>query len=145
MVVHGVFLGTSTGLLDDTYPYTMILKIAAGSQLRASQGPATNFGSNCILHPVPTWQPLPFASSVLYDVVVLILTLAKLRGDRIKAFSIGSQILEDNILYFVIVTATNIAALVINCLGAEHDDIKPVALPFPTLMTAAMGARCVFF
>ncbi|PPQ91963.1 hypothetical protein CVT25_004437 [Psilocybe cyanescens] len=115
--------------------------IAAGSQLRASQGPATNFGSNCILHPVPTWQPLPFASSVLYDVVVLILTLAKLRGDRIKAFSIGSQILEDNILYFVIVTATNIAALVINCLGAEHDDIKPVALPFPTLMTAAMGAR----
>ncbi|KAH9487382.1 hypothetical protein JR316_0001457 [Psilocybe cubensis] len=121
--------------------FTVASWIAAGSQLRASQGPPTNFGSNCILHPVPSWQPLPFASSVLYDVVVLVLTLVKLRGDRIKAYSIGSQIRGDNVLYFVIVTATNIAALVINSLGPEHDDIKPVALPFPTLLTAAMGAR----
>jgi len=115
-----------------------------GSQLRATQGPPTPFGSNCKLHPVPDWDPLPFASSVVFDTLILFLTVIKLREDEVKDSVVGNQILRDNVLYFVIVSVTNIVVLVINCLGPRFDSVKPVTLPYPTLMTTAMGTRWVF-
>ncbi len=41
----------------------------------------------------------------------------------------------------MLATATNIAVLSIQALGAEHDMIKPAAVPFSTVMTVAMGSR----
>ena len=57
---------------------------------------------------------------------------------------VGGQILRDNVLYFVIVSVTNIVVLVINCLGPGFNHIKPLTFPYPTLMTTAMGTRWVF-
>ncbi|KAH9487378.1 hypothetical protein JR316_0001453 [Psilocybe cubensis] len=128
-------------LVSVLYVFNVACWIAVGSQLRASQGPPTPFGSNCKLHPVPDWDPLPFASSVLFDTTVLLLTIIKTREDKIKSSAIGNQILRDNIIYFVILSVTNIVVLVINCLGPKFDNIKPVTLPYPTLMTTAMGTR----
>jgi len=116
--------------------------IAVATQLRAHEGPPTAFGSNCILHPVPTWDPICLASSVAFDTTVLFLTLIKLRRDTMKSSTVGNQILKDNILYFVIVTVTNIVVLIIQSLpGEKYAFVKPVALPYPTLMTTAMGTR----
>ena len=80
----------------------------------------------------------------MYDTVILFLTVIKLREDNVKNSVVGNQILRDNVLYFVIVSVTNIVVLVINCLGPRFDSIKPLTLPYPTLMTTAMGTRWVF-
>lgn len=138
--IYGLLLGTVSEHFKDAAT-DMLQKIAVGSQLRASQGPATPFGSNCLLHGVPNWDPLSFASSVVFDSVILFLTVIKLREDEIKGSMVGKQILRDNVLYFVIVSVTNIVVLVINCLGPRFDSAKLVTLPYPTLMTTAMGTR----
>jgi len=118
-------------------------KIAVGSQLRATQGPATPFGSNCLLNGVPTWDPISFASSVVFDSVILFLTFIKLREDEARNSVVGNQILRDNFIYFSIVSITNVVVLVINCLGPRFTAAKLVSLPYPTLMTTAMGTRWV--
>jgi len=76
--------------------------------------------------------------------VILLLTVIKIREDNIGDSVVGNQILRDNVLYFVIVSVTNIVVLVINCLGPGFDSIKPLTFPYPTLMTTAMGTWWVF-
>ncbi|THH01469.1 hypothetical protein EW026_g1239 [Hermanssonia centrifuga] len=98
--------------------------IAVAVHYKAVTGPATPFGSNCQMDPIISWAPISYASSVAFDTVILVLTLAK-----------------DNLRYFMLATATNIAVLSIQALGAEHDMIKPAAVPFSTVMTVAMGSR----
>lgn len=94
---------------------------------------------------MPTWDPLCFAASVAFDTVVLFLTIIKLKGENIKDSKVGYQILRDNIIYFTIVTVTNLVVLVIQTLpGEKYALIKPVTLPYPTLITTAMGTRLVF-
>lgn len=91
------------------------------------------------MHPVPTWSPLSFSSSVAFDTVVLILTIGKIKGAKLSG--VAGQIFRDNLLYFVLVTVTNIGVLAIQSLGSNDTAVKPVALPYPTLMTSAMGSR----
>jgi len=113
--------------------------IAVATNLGATEGPPALVGSNCIINPFPVWSPIGFASSVAFDSVVLLLTIIGLRGTQ-KTTNIGRLLLNDNIIYFVIVTATNLFVLVIQSLQST-DSVKPVVLPFPTLMTTAMGSR----
>jgi len=116
--------------------------IAVATQFRAITGPPTPFGSNCQMLPIVSWAPISYASSVLFDSVVLILTLAKLHGNFTTTKSqVGRQIYRDNLLYFVLTAATNITVLSIQALGPAHDMIKPTAVPFSTLMTVTMGSR----
>ena len=96
------------------------------------------------MHGVPIWNPLSFASSVVFDSVILFLTVIKLRRDEAKDSVVGTRILRDNVFYFVVVSVTNIVVLVINCLGPRFDSVKPATLPYPTVMTIAMGTRWVF-
>ncbi|KAF9446749.1 hypothetical protein P691DRAFT_776625 [Macrolepiota fuliginosa MF-IS2] len=117
--------------------------IAVASQFRADQGPPTPFLSNCELHPVVHWAPISYASSVAFDSCVLVLTLVKFHGNISAAKSnVGRQVYRDNLLYFVLMTVANVTVLSIQALrNPSFDQIKPVAVPFSTLMTVTMGTR----
>ncbi|KAG5730172.1 hypothetical protein E4T56_gene11711 [Termitomyces sp. T112] len=115
--------------------------IAVATQLRATEGPHTAFGSNCQLHPVPNWSPIGLASSVAFDSTILLLTLSGLARSGQTNSLITRRLLRDNLLYFIIVSLTNLVVLVIQSLGHKFEFVKPLALPYPTLMTAAMGSR----
>ena len=52
------------------------------SQYSAITGPPTPFGSNCQMQPIVSWAPISYASSVGFDVVVLLLTILKLNQGR---------------------------------------------------------------
>lgn len=92
--------------------------------------------------PIVSWAPISYASSVAFDTVILLLTLAKLHGNLITAKSqVGKQIYRDNLTYFALTTVTNITVLTIQALPSSFDMIKPTAVPFSTLMTVTMGTR----
>jgi hypothetical protein len=92
--------------------------------------------------PIVSWAPISYASSVVFDTVVLIFTLAKLHGNLSTTKSrVGKQIYRDNLIYFILTAVTNITVLSIQALGPEHDMIKPTAVPFSTLITVTMGSR----
>ncbi len=123
------------------HPSHHIVQIAVAVHYKAINGPPTPFGSNCQLQPIVSWAPISYASSVAFDTVVLALTLAKLHGRTMPRSHIGEQLSRDNITYFLLATATNIAVLSVQALGSAHDMIKPTAVPFATVMTVAMGSR----
>lgn len=92
--------------------------------------------------PIVSWAPISYASSVAFDTVVLVFTLAKLHGNLATTKSqVGKQIYRDNLIYFALTAVTNITVLSIQALGPKHDMIKPTAVPFSTLMTVTMGSR----
>ena len=93
------------------------------------------------MHPIVSWAPISFASSVLFDATVLILTLAKLRRNLVAKSLVRRQIFRDTLMYFTLTTVTNIAVLSIQALGSAHAMIKPVAVPYSTVMTVTMGSR----
>ncbi|KAG6811267.1 hypothetical protein H0H92_008260 [Tricholoma furcatifolium] len=116
--------------------------IAVATQYSAATGPATPFGSNCQMHPIVSWAPISYGSSVAFDTVVLVFTLAKLHGNLATTKSkVGKQIYRDNLVYFLLTAVTNITVLSIQALGPAFDMIKPTAVPFSTLMTVTMGSR----
>ncbi|KAG5643502.1 hypothetical protein DXG03_000743 [Asterophora parasitica] len=116
--------------------------ISVATQYEAITGPPTPFGSNCQMLPIVSWAPISYASSVAFDTVVLVLTLAKLHGNLATTKSrVGKQIYRDNLVYFLLTAVTNITVLTIQGLGPQHDMIKPTAVPFSTLMTVTMGSR----
>ncbi|KAI0330629.1 hypothetical protein GY45DRAFT_725421 [Cubamyces sp. BRFM 1775] len=115
--------------------------IAVATQYNAATGPPTPLGSNCIMHPIASWAPLSFGSSVLFDTTILVLTLAKLPRNLTQKSSVGSQIFRDTLLYFTLTTTTNIVVLSIQALGSSHAMLKPTAVPFSTVMIVTMGSR----
>ncbi|KAG6884552.1 hypothetical protein C0993_010147 [Termitomyces sp. T159_Od127] len=117
----------------------MAVTIAMATQYSATTGPATPFGSNCQMHPIVSWAPISYGSSVVFDATVLIFTLAKLHGN-LKS-QVTKRIYTDNLAYFLLTAVTNVTVLSIQALGSAHDMIKPTAVPFSTLMTVTMGSR----
>lgn len=95
--------------------------------------------------PIISWARISYASSVAFDTVVLLLTLAKLHRtfSRTKA-KIWQKIYRDNLIYFTLTAVTNITVLSIQALGPNHNVLKPMAMPFSILMTVTMASR-VFF
>ncbi|EKM53114.1 uncharacterized protein PHACADRAFT_197544 [Phanerochaete carnosa HHB-10118-sp] len=115
--------------------------IAVATQYSATTGPPTPLGSNCQMHPIVSWAPISFGSSVLFDSTILLLTIAKLPRTWTTKSHIGRQIFRDTLMYFTLSTVTNIVVLSIQALGEAHAMIKPTAVPFATVMTATMGSR----
>ncbi|KAF5385015.1 hypothetical protein D9615_001025 [Tricholomella constricta] len=116
--------------------------VAVATQYAAITGPPTPFGSNCQMLPIVSWAPISYASSVAFDTLVVVLTLAKLHGNLATTKSrVGKQIYRDNLVYFLLTAVTNITVLTIQGLGPRYDMIKPTAVPFSTLMTVTMGSR----
>lgn len=93
------------------------------------------------MHPIVSWAPISYASSVLFDTVVLVLTLLKLRPALMAKSYVSRQIFRDTLMYFAITAVTNIVVLSIQSLGEAHTMIKPTAVPFSTVMTVTMGSR----
>lgn len=100
--------------------------------------------ASCMGFQFGTPSPSHHDSSVVFDSVILFLTVIKLRRDEAKDSVVGNRILRDNVFYFVVVSVTNTVVLVINCLGPGFDSVKPATLPYPTVMNIAMGTRWVF-
>ncbi|KAF8519835.1 hypothetical protein JB92DRAFT_2786475 [Gautieria morchelliformis] len=113
--------------------------IAVASQYRIQTGPPTPFGSNCQIQPIVAWAPICNASSVLFDLVILILTISRIghqRGSRVRYL-----IYRDGLIYFLFTTVMNIVVLVIQALGPSWALTKAAVLPFSTIITATMGVR----
>lgn len=117
--------------------------VAVASQYSATVGPPTPFGSNCQMHPIVSWAPISYGSSVVFDVIVLALTFAKLGANTgtFERSSISKQIYRDNLTYFLVTAATNIAVLSIQALGDSFALVKPTAVPFSTVITVTMAQR----
>lgn len=108
----------------------------------AVTGPATPFASNCTQDAPPSWNVISFASSVVFDSIILSLTLAKLKPNlTARQSGIGRRIFRDTLLYFIITTVTNIVVLSIEALQNQKTLIKGATIPFSTLMTVTMGSR----
>jgi hypothetical protein len=61
-----------------------------------------------MLHPVATWNPISFASSVLFDIVILFLTMLKLRSHMGTRSAVNKRLYQDSLMYFAITTTTNV-------------------------------------
>jgi hypothetical protein len=114
--------------------------IADATHFGLVTGPIPPFGSNCQPKPIPAWSPISYASSVAFDSLVLILGLTKLR-QNIATSRATSQLYKDNIRYFILATAGNLAVLIIQALPQSFNFVKSTAIPYATLMVYAMGSR----
>ncbi|KZW02319.1 hypothetical protein EXIGLDRAFT_829502 [Exidia glandulosa HHB12029] len=135
-IIIGVLAALWTGMMG--------CWIAVAVNYNAITGPSTPLGSNCQMQPIVSWAPISFASSVLFDLSILILSIYKLHANS-SGLGLQSatarQIANDNITYFVLTAATNIAVLSVQALGNSYAMIKPTAVPFSTVVTVAMAQR----
>jgi len=131
------------GILAVLWSGMMACWITVGLHYNATVGPATPFGSNCQMGPIVSWAPVSYASSVGFDVIVVLLTIAKLNANtgNFSKSAISKQIYRDNLLYFIIAAATNITVLTIQGLDDSFALIKPTAVPFSTVITVTMAQR----
>ncbi|KAI0659132.1 hypothetical protein C8Q70DRAFT_152264 [Cubamyces menziesii] len=141
--IHAMWYGSGKVLVLIAVVYASMAScwIAVATQYNASTGPPTPIGSNCIMHPITSWAPLSFGSSVLFDATVLVLTLARLPRDLAQKSHVGSQIFRDTLVYFTLTATTNIVVLSIQALGDAHAMLKPTVVPFSTVMIVTMGSR----
>jgi len=123
------------------YLVTVASWFAVASTYSVVTGPPTLINSNCQLQPVAVWNPISFGSSVMFDIVVLILTLLKLRSQMDMRSAVGRRLYRDSMTYFVITTITNLVVLIINALPNQFALIKPAVEPFSTVITSAMAQR----
>lgn len=91
--------------------------------------------------PIVSWAPVSYASSVGFDVIVVLLTIAKLNAntDNFSKSAISKQIYRDNLLYFIVAAATNITVLTIQGLDDNFALVKPTAVPFSTVITVSIS------
>ncbi|KIP03656.1 hypothetical protein PHLGIDRAFT_121400 [Phlebiopsis gigantea 11061_1 CR5-6] len=115
--------------------------IAVATQYNAVTGAHTAVGSNCQMRAIVSWAPISYASSVLFDTTILVLTLLKLRPALMAKSYVSRQIFRDTLLYFALTTVTNVVVLSIQSLDTAHALLKPTAVPFSTVMTVTMGSR----
>jgi len=110
------------------------------THLLARTGPPTPLGSNCTLATVPAWAPISYASSVLFDTVILVLTVIAIHQEQ-KQSRLAQTFVMDNLCYFVVVTITNVVVLGIQSLTRKYQLEKSASIPWPTVVTVAMGSR----
>jgi hypothetical protein len=113
-------------------------QLAVATQYRVINGPPTPYASNCKMLPIVTWAPVCYASSVIFDLVILIFSLTKLKA---HASGVGFVVYRDSLLYFFATAITNIAVLAVQALGSKYALVKPTAVGFSTLMVVTMASR----
>lgn len=89
--------------------------------------------------PIVPWAPLCYASSVLFDAVILIFSLIKIKANI--ASPVGYVVYRDSLLYFFATALTNIVVLTIQALGPSFYLVKPAVIPFSTLIVTTMASR----
>jgi hypothetical protein len=113
-------------------------QLAVATQYRVINGPPTPYASNCKMLPIVTWAPICYASSVIFDLVILIFSLTKLKA---HASGVGFVVYRDSLLYFFATAITNIAVLAVQALGSKYALVKPTAVGFSTVMVVTMASR----
>jgi hypothetical protein len=88
--------------------------------------------------PIVTWAPVCYASSVVFDLVILILSLTKLKAN---ASGVGFIVYRDSLMYFFVTTITNVAVLAVQALGSKYALVKPTAVSFSPVMVVTMSSR----
>ncbi|KAG6844577.1 hypothetical protein H0H87_005794 [Tephrocybe sp. NHM501043] len=114
------------------------------TQLSATTGATTLFGSNCQISAFIFWTPLCHGASFLFNLTILVLMLMKIREQREQPSNVLRRAYQDSLTLIAIATGASITVLIIHSLGPEYQLAKQVSLPFSTLITATMGARLFF-
>ncbi|KAF9467043.1 hypothetical protein BDZ94DRAFT_1211400 [Collybia nuda] len=123
------------------YVTMVIFWIAVASQYRAINGPPTPFGSNCGTAPFVSWAPISHASSVVFNVAILIMGTLKFVDQGTQQSRINYLAYRNSMIYIAITTATSVAVLVVQSLDSDYQVTKRAMLPYSTLITATMGSR----
>lgn len=89
---------------------------------------------------IPSWSPISFASLVAFDVVIVTLTIFKLKSTHATESKVGYLIYRDSLMFFLITALTNIMVVTVQGLNVNNL-IKATVPPFSTLMTATMSVR----
>ncbi|KAG6916161.1 hypothetical protein DXG01_008175 [Tephrocybe rancida] len=127
--------------LDDWVLVADSNKIAVGSQLRATNGAATPFGSNCQVQSFVFWTPLSHGLSFLFNLTILVFMVMKVREKRGQPSRTLRAAYTDSMILIAIATGASATILIIHSLGPDYQLVKQISMPFCTLITATMGAR----
>jgi hypothetical protein len=111
------------------------LQLIVGLQYRATTGPPAPLFSNCVLGDLVPWAPISYASSVVYDVAIFLLTLARLKSPNLKNSPISRQIYLDSLFYVAVTAAVNITVVTFQALPDRFELLKPTVVPFSTVVT----------
>ncbi|KAJ7814223.1 hypothetical protein B0H14DRAFT_2376125 [Mycena olivaceomarginata] len=115
--------------------------IAPATQYRALTGPTPPFGSNCHVLPTVVWLPLGNASSALFFITALVLTLLKIQNHQRKDSVVAHQIYRANLAYVLGTTITIAVVLVLKSLSPPSSALVLSARCIATVFTVAFGTR----
>ncbi|KAJ7673640.1 hypothetical protein DFH06DRAFT_910899, partial [Mycena polygramma] len=113
--------------------------ISLATQFRAVSGPTPPFGSNCRVLPTVFWLPLSNASSTLFFITTLILTLLKIQHSEDSL--VARQIYRANLLYLIGTAVTVATALVLKILSPPSSALVLSTGAIAAVLTMAFGTR----
>ncbi|KAJ6534240.1 hypothetical protein B0H19DRAFT_846121, partial [Mycena capillaripes] len=117
--------------------------VSLATQYRAVQGPHPPFGSNCHILPTVFWLPLSNASSTLFFITALVLTLLKMQYHHPRDSPFAHQLYRANLLYLVGTTITVATALVLKSLSPPSSALVLSTAAIATVFTVAFGTRAL--
>jgi hypothetical protein len=96
--------------------------------------------SNCQLTPLPSWVPVSYGASVVYDVVIFLLSLARMRRTEVLRDSpVGRKLYIDGLIYVAVAAAVNTTVFVVLLLpDSSFLFLKPSVVPFSIVVTVGI-------
>ncbi|EIN08750.1 hypothetical protein PUNSTDRAFT_52234 [Punctularia strigosozonata HHB-11173 SS5] len=128
-----------TGIVSVLYLMMATCWIAVAAQYRVSTGPPTSLFSNCQFEDLVSWAPISFFSSVVFDLVVFLLTLAKLKNQDLKDSPYGRRVYLDSLLYVAATVGVNLMVAIVEALPARYNPLKSNVVPFSTVITVRLS------
>jgi hypothetical protein len=116
-------------------PWLIHLKIVVALQYRVKTGPATPLFSNCQFLDLVSWAPISYFSSVIYDLAIFGLTLAKLKSENLNGSPYCRRLYLDSLFYVAVTGAVNIMVPSVEALPPRFNLLKPNFVPFSTVVT----------
>lgn len=71
----------------------------------------------------------------MFDLVVFLLTLAKLKSQDLKGSPYGRRVYLDSLLYVAATVGVNLMVAIVEALPARYNLLKPNVVPFSTVIT----------
>ncbi|KAJ6610658.1 hypothetical protein B0H10DRAFT_1811258, partial [Mycena sp. CBHHK59/15] len=115
--------------------------ITVSTQYRTADGTPLFFGSNCRILPTVTWAPLGYASSTVFFITILVLTLLKMQYHHPRDSYAAYVLYRDNLAYLLATTLTIASMLIIQSLSPPSNPLTLSIEPFSTVIMVAMGVR----
>ncbi|KAF8134095.1 hypothetical protein K438DRAFT_1450121, partial [Mycena galopus ATCC 62051] len=114
---------------------------AVATQYRAVTGPTPPFGSNCHVLPTVAWLPLGNASSALFLIAALVLTLLKMQYHHRRDSLVAHHIYRANLAYLLGTTVTAVTLLVVKSLSPPSSTLVLSTRCIATAFTVAFSTR----